>query len=106
CGVYDYGQAEDYTLHMIALVACEGLPTPGATISNPAQVCPGGTVNLSLENAPIEEGLTYQWYASTDGGATWILGPTTTTWNNVQIIEATSFYCEVTCAGSGITNST
>src|SRR5690606_10594650 len=38
-------------------------------------------------------------------GATWTPGPTTTTWNAV-VNEETIFYCEVTCAGSGITNST
>src|SRR5690606_10696228 len=78
------------------LVGCSAIPEPGATISSTATVCAGSTVALSLENSPIEQGLTYQWYASTDGGATWTPGPTTTAWNAV-VNEETIFYCEVTC---------
>src|SRR5690606_4655743 len=87
------------------LVGCSAEPAPGATISSTATVCAGSTVALSLENSPIEQGLTYQWYASTDGGATWTPGPTTTTWNAV-VNEETIFYCEVTCENAGTANST
>ena len=42
-----------------AATACTGTPAPGNTISSSATVTPGGTVNLSLQNATSGTGVTY-----------------------------------------------
>jgi hypothetical protein len=85
---------------------CSGTPTPGNTITSSATVAPGGTVNLSLQNATSGTGVTYQWESSADNS----------TWNNVASggtsatysaspTTATYYRCNVTCSGNTGTSS-
>lgn len=77
------------------LQLCEGTPSPGNTIASASSVCPGGMVNLSLQNATPGIGVTYQWY---DNGGL-IMGATSTTYN-ATVMAANSYYCVVTCTNS------
>src|SRR5690606_41791138 len=50
--------------------------------SQTADICVGSTVDLSLQNMTLGSGVSYQWYASTDGGANWVpMGPNAATWS-------------------------
>jgi hypothetical protein len=81
---------------------CAGAPAPGNTIATPGNVCPGGSVTLSLQNATIGSGVTFQWY--NNGGA--IAGATNGSYTTT-LTAADDFYCDVTCdnGGSPITTS-
>src|SRR5690606_22980268 len=74
--------------------------------SQTADICVGSTVDLSLQNMTLGSGVSYQWYASTDGGANWVpMGPNAATWSPT-ITGDVSFYCEVTCDSEGSASST
>src|SRR5690606_31632437 len=48
---------------------CTGTPNPGNTITSAASSCPATPVTLSLQNATLGSGVTYQWQsASAIGG--------------------------------------
>ncbi|MCY1661262.1 fibronectin type III domain-containing protein [Chryseobacterium sp. SL1] len=83
---------------------CSGTPNPGntlATATSTACAAPYSTT-LSLQNLTSGNGVTYQWY--NNSGA--ISGATGSTYT-ATVSSANSFYCAVTCSGSGITtNST
>src|SRR6185503_1540147 len=60
------GEVEDYLISIMPPPPCSGTPTAGITVSNPAFVCSSGTpFTLSLPNATVATGLTYQWQMST-----------------------------------------
>ncbi|WP_294226538.1 T9SS type A sorting domain-containing protein [uncultured Chryseobacterium sp.] len=82
---------------------CTGTPNPGNTLSSGSAACAGPyNTTLSLQNSVAGSGITYQWYlnGSPVSGAT---SPTL----NATITAASTYYCAVTCTGSGMTaNST
>ncbi|MBK6752551.1 MAG: hypothetical protein IPG69_02960 [Flavobacteriales bacterium] len=56
--------------------------------------------NLGLQNATIGSGVTYQWYASTNGGVTYApVGPNASTYSATQT-QSTMYYADVTCLGN------
>ncbi|WBX96728.1 fibronectin type III domain-containing protein [Chryseobacterium gambrini] len=84
--------------------ACSGAPNPGNTLATATSTpCSSPySTTLSLQNSTVGSGVSYQWYDS--AGA--IAGATTSTYTTT-VSAANSFYCAVTCSGSGITtNST
>ena len=90
-----------------AVPVCSGTPNPGNTISSPSFVAaPSGNVNLSLQNATVGTGVTYQWQsASTQTGTyTNIFGATSSTYT-ATVSSVTWFRCVVTCAGNSGTSS-
>jgi hypothetical protein len=85
---------------------CSGTPTPGNTISSPSFVAaPSGNVNLSLQNATVGTGVTYQWQSSTSQTGTYtnIVGATSSTYT-ATVSSVTWFRCVVTCAGNSGTS--
>jgi len=84
--------------------ACSGAPNPGNTLASATSgTCstPYSTT-LSLQNSIAGTGVSYQWY--NNAGA--IAGATNSVYTTT-VSAADSFYCAVTCSGSGITtNST
>lgn len=85
---------------LITNVPCSGTPAPGNTLSSPSAVCPGSNFTLSLENATVGTGVTYQWQSSPDGIAwTNIIGATSATYTT-SITVATQYRCQVTCSGN------
>ncbi|UWX62487.1 fibronectin type III domain-containing protein [Chryseobacterium oranimense] len=84
--------------------ACSGAPNPGNTLATAiSTTCSAPySTTLSLQNSTAGTGVSYQWY--NNAGA--IAGATNSTYT-ATVSAADSFYCAVTCSGSGITtNST
>lgn len=101
CAVFAYGSVHDYTVNIVANTNCQGVPTPGNTLSSVPSVCPQTNFNLSLENGTPGSAVTYQWQTSEDG-VTWTnaLGsPNTATWSTNQMMP-TWYRCIVTCTAS------
>jgi len=92
-----YLTLDDFSFNV--LPPCSGTPAPGNTITSTATPCSGNNFNLSLQNATIGGGVTYQWY-NTAGAIT---GATAATYT-ANTITPTSYYCAVTCSGN-TTNS-
>ncbi|HMN06149.1 MAG TPA: GEVED domain-containing protein [Flavobacteriales bacterium] len=93
-------------LSYVTATPCSGTPSPGAT-TGPAMACSGSNFTLGLGNAFMETGITYQWYASTDGGVTYNPVGTGASTYTTSLTQSTLYYCEVTCTNSGLSaNST
>ena len=81
--------------------ACTGTPTPGNTLSSSPTAAPGGTVNLSLQNATSGTGVTYQWQSAPTSGGTWTnIGGATAATYTATVTANTWYRCLVTCAGN------
>ncbi|MDP2161136.1 MAG: T9SS type A sorting domain-containing protein [Flavobacterium sp.] len=99
-----YGQAEDYTLTVVAATPCSGTPVVGAATASVTTTCTAVAFNL---NAPVDvaPGLTFQWESSTDGGTTWAnLGTSQATVGYTVTSQsvATSYRVVVTCTASSL----
>lgn len=79
---------------------CSGTPTPGNTVPSPTAVAPGGTSILTLQNATLGSGVTYQWQSgpTTTGPWTPIASATSSSYS-ATISTPTFFRCSVTCSG-------
>ncbi|MCU4188956.1 GEVED domain-containing protein [Flavobacterium sp. HXWNR29] len=71
CGSFDYGEAEDYTVQVVAPSACSGMPNAGTTSVSPASGNPGSSYTVSATGFTVATGLTFQWQYSTNGGGSW-----------------------------------
>lgn len=76
---------------------CAGVPAPGNTLSTTASACSGASFTLSLQNATLGSGVTYQWEADNGGGFTAISGATASSLTTTQT-AASSYRCLVTCS--------
>lgn len=107
CPVSINGETEDYTFTVVALSPCAGTPAPGNAISSPSFVAaPSGNVNLSLQNATVGTGVSYQWQSSTSETGTYsnIVGATSATYT-ATVSSVTWFRCIVTCSGNSGTSN-
>jgi len=107
CPVGINGETEDYTFTVVPLSPCAGTPTPGNTISSPSFVAaPSGNVNLSLQNATVGTGVTYQWQSASTQTGTYsnIVGATSSTYT-ATVSSITWFRCVVTCSGNSGTSN-
>ncbi|MBK7761997.1 MAG: hypothetical protein IPI46_01320 [Bacteroidetes bacterium] len=103
CGVYSWGETEDYTVNIIPSAACTGTPNPGNTVANPASICPGQNTILSLQNWTPTSGIQYQWYNSTGV----ISGATSSIYVSPNLLNSETYYCRVICNNSSMfSNST
>jgi subtilisin-like proprotein convertase family protein len=75
---------------------CNATPSPGNTLSSVASVCPGGSINLSLQNPTSGDGVSYQWQRNTGSG--WTDFGTNSPTQTVSQTVATDYRCVVTCA--------
>ncbi|MBO0357066.1 gliding motility-associated C-terminal domain-containing protein [Hymenobacter sp. BT186] len=77
---------------------CLGVPVGGTATASPASVCPSQPVVLGLTGATVSGGITYQWQASTDGGATFtdIAGAVTNAYT-VRPTVTTQYRARLTC---------
>ncbi|HMN06290.1 MAG TPA: GEVED domain-containing protein, partial [Flavobacteriales bacterium] len=99
------GEFEDYTFVVVALGTCSGTPAPGST-TGPGNACATVPFTLGLSNTVVEDGLSYQWYASTDGGVTYTAVGTNSPSYSTSLSQTTTYYCEVTCAYGSSASST
>lgn len=96
-----YINFDDIIVSQAAAVACSGTPTPGNTLTSASAVAPGGTVNLSLQNATTGTGVSYQWQsAPTSGGAWTNIGGATASTYTATVTANTWYRCLVTCGGN------
>lgn len=81
CASNYYGEAEDYTINVIALPPCTNPPTPGSVASSvPDSVCPNIAFTLNTTGTSYGSGMAYQWEQSPTGAAgTWVDVPGATT---------------------------
>lgn len=95
------GETEDYFVNIIAANPCTGTPDAGSAVASETTICPSETLGLSLNNATIASGLTFQWVSSTSASGPWtaLLGATSSTLNTT-ISEDTYFACILTCTNS------
>ena len=95
-----YLYLDDISITSPAPPPCSGTPAPGNTLAAATSVCTGSNVSLSLQNATLGSGVTYQWQSSPDGGSyTDIASATSSTYSGV-FNAATYYQCNVTCAGT------
>lgn len=110
CGNITQGEAEDYTLNVIALPVCGAVayaPTY-TTSSDLPLVCSSQTVNfLSAPVAPLATGITYrlQYCATIAGSYSTVMGPqATNTFALVPPAVLSGFYrIQILCSGTPIT---
>lgn len=108
CGSHDYGEAEDYTVRVIAPPACAGTPNAGTTTTTPNTGWPGSNYTVSATGYSIASNLTFQWQFSTDAGGTWTnAGAATSTYSNYSATAPASgivhWRLVVTCTNSSQT---
>jgi len=95
CNTFGSGSSKDFLINIAPPSPCAGTPNPGNTLASASTVCPGSTVNLSLQNATPGLGISFQWYNS--NGI--ILGATNSTYT-ATITVADDFYADVTCGSN------
>ena len=95
------GETEDYVITIIAANPCTGTPDAGSAVASETTICPSETLGLSLNNATIASGITYQWVSSTSASGPWtaLAGATSSTLNTT-ISEDTYFACILTCTNT------
>jgi len=84
----------------VASPACSGTPTPGNTVASPTAVAPGGTSILTLQNATLGAGVTYQWQSGSSATGPWTpIASATSSSYSATISTPTYYRCSVTCSG-------
>ncbi len=78
----NFGETEDYTVVIAAATDCAGVPATLTISSAVSTACASTVLMINTDNAP-ENGQSYQWQSSTDGG---------TTWNNLGAAQASASY--------------
>ena len=107
CGSFNYGEAEDYTIQVIAPAACSGTPVAGTVTTNPNSGSAGSSYTVSASGFTNASGLTFQWQYSTDSGATWTnAGASSSTYTNYTATApalgtTVLWHLIVTCTNSG-----
>jgi hypothetical protein len=101
CLTYGYGETEDYLINIVAATPCAGTPDAGTTLTTASTVCPTTPVNLSLDNATVASGITYQWLSASSASGPWtaIAGATNATYSTTLTAD-TYFACVLTCTAS------
>jgi GEVED domain/Secretion system C-terminal sorting domain len=107
CWGTDAGETEDYYVNIQIPNACAGLPVNTPTLITRDSVCPGDAIAVSLSNAMLASGLTYQWQSSTNsvGPYTNIAGATSSVYIDTAIAINTYYICQITCTASGQTSA-
>jgi len=110
CGSNSYTEAEDYTINVVAPVACTGTPNAGTTILTPNTGWAGSNYTVSATGYSIASNLTFQWQFSTDAGVSWTnAGASSSTYSNYTATAPTSglvhWQLVVTCTNSGISSN-
>jgi hypothetical protein len=93
CDNQNYGETEDYTLHVITPTPCVNPPTPGS-ITGVDSICPNTAFVLNSTGFSTGTGLVYQWQSSSSATGTFtdIAGATATMLNVSTGIAANTYY--------------
>ena len=84
-----------------SMVACNGTPSPGNTLSTETSPCMSDEFTLSLSAAPNENGITYQWETSVDNIQWAFIPGAETKTHQTTLSTETWFRCKVTCTHTG-----
>jgi len=88
---------------------CAGVPNPGIGTANPSTIC-GGSGSSSITLSGYSTGVTgisFQWKVSSSLTGPWTnTGNNSTTLNTGNLTNTTYYKCLVTCANSGLVDST
>lgn len=109
CSNFGSGETEDYVIYIQPAPTCSGAPVAG-TVPLHTSVCNGESIIIESPGASYGTGVSYQWQASADAGATdpWtdVLlggGPTTRQFKTPAILDTIYYRMRVTCSTSGLT---
>ncbi|CAF4971381.1 unnamed protein product [Rotaria sp. Silwood1] len=97
----NYGEAEDYTVNILASPSCSGTP-PVTQASGPSSYCTDSMVSVTISGITAGTGLTYQWQSSPIGTNTWtnVAGATSATATFTHPSGGRDYRCVVTCTSS------
>jgi len=100
-GFGEYGEAEDYTLNVVASPSCTGTP-PIAIASGPASSCSDSLIVVSLSGITAGTGLTFQWQSTTLAGTNWlpVSGATSAIATITHPAGGAKYRCMITCTSS------
>jgi GEVED domain/Secretion system C-terminal sorting domain len=104
CGIYRFGETEDYLVNIQIPPACAGIPNGGLTnIIGDTSVCLESLVSLYLSGQSLANGISYQWQWSNtlNGPYTNILGANGFTYIDTVGNTSKYFRCQLTCGNSG-----
>ena len=103
---YD-GNVQDYVINIQPGIPCAGAPAPGTAFANVTTICDGASFNLNDTGCANGLGISYQWYSSPTGAATWsaLYGGSTAAVAGVTQVGATDYIFVTTCANSGISDT-
>jgi PKD domain/Secretion system C-terminal sorting domain len=88
-------------------VPCTGTPSMGNIIASSPFICGGtGFSNLSLSNPSLATGLIYNWISAPSAFGPYTSLGTTATVNTGTITNTTYVSCIITCANSGMSDTT
>jgi hypothetical protein len=97
-----YGQAEDYTINVLASSGCSGTPAPGNTLASLNPVCPGLSTTLTLQTVTTGSGVTYQWQSSPDN-STWTDVASANSSSYTTTVAGIYYRAKVTCSAGPVT---
>lgn len=104
CGVAGNSAPSNLTSITLLSCPCSGAPSPGNTLVNGVVCSSGGSVTLSLQNAQIGAGISYQWQRANNLSFSAGLVNLGTSPTQVAIVNGPSYFrCLVTCSASSIT---
>lgn len=103
CGSYGYGETEDYLINLVTPPVCLTTPPASNTQSTSTSVCSGSSYTLSLSNAYLLAGYTFQWQSSPDGIVPYadITGATNPSLTTSQT-SSRYYRCRINCSNGGI----
>lgn len=102
CNNAGYGQAEDYTINVIAPPNCSGAPAANSATASLSTACYSSNISLNLTTPNTDLGISYQWQSSPDNVTyTNITGATTVPYTATGQLAATWYRCIISCSFSG-----
>lgn len=109
CSSYAWGETEDYTVRVLAPVACNGLPAAPTVQASLAAACPDRPILLTATGLPGIEvaGIKYQWQKAAAGSGVFtdIAGAIGSSWTISSQAAAADYRLVVTCEAGGTTIS-
>lgn len=100
CSGTTNGEYEDYTINIIPLSTCSGVPNAGVAYTTVTSVCPTIAFNLLDSTYTFGSGISYQWQSAPSPTATFtdIAGATTIPFTIASQTATTSYRLKVRCS--------
>jgi len=107
CIFSESGSSLDCKLVLTEPASCAGSPSTGMIEFDPPFAAPESPVTIKAEGYTIATNMQYQWSYSTDGGNTWIIEPSSSTYQHLSgqtmpsFGNSVTYKFEVTCTTDG-----